>query len=278
MGLADDAHLVGGQPQDRSACEPHEGRRLIAPVTGDASLDGIPLADDAEGLDRIRSHAIPAELLGEHLVRALEDLLHLSPGEHPLEHHVVSAFLEEQGAPRFHRLPGIGHHLQRLVVHDDLLECVLGDVPTGGGDGRHRLANEAHLFRRQAVAAPALGRGGRREAPTERVFAADHGCHTRQRLRRADVDGRDARVGERTAENRAVQHAGQAQVVDERGATGEKLRILDPVHRLAHPAGRARGKVFQPLRDLDGHVLSREPPGRLLCLGLLHSTRLPSLL
>jgi len=207
-GVADETHLVGGDPQDRSATQGQQRRGLEGAATGHTLLHRVPLADDPEVLNGVGADAIPAEALREDVVRRLEGLIHLPPPEDPLQHDVRAALFVDERASRLHGLDGVDHGLQGLVVHVDELEGILGHVAAGGRHGRYRLSHVARLVRRHAVGAPALRHGGAREAPAEGVFRRDDGRHARQLLGLARVDAFDARMGEGAAQNRAVQHAG----------------------------------------------------------------------
>jgi hypothetical protein len=92
--------------------------------------------------------------------------------------------------------------------------------------------------------APACRNRLQGEGPAQRILAGHHRHHARHLLGRRHVDRDDAGVGVRTAQDRAVQHAGQGDVVDELRPAGEQLSILDALNLLADEPLRRRRQVF----------------------------------
>ncbi len=126
------------------------------------------------------------------------------------------------------------HRRQRIVLDDDALERVLGDVAADGGDGGDRFADEAHLVGRQTVRTPAVGHRRDRLASSARVLAGHDREHARQASRRRWCRSRRcarARAGCAGSRSGACR---EARVVDELGLAGEQLR--DP--RRARPPCR----------------------------------------
>ena len=68
----------------------------------------------------------------------------------------------------------------------------------------------------------------------------DQRVHAGERERGSRIDAREPGLGMGAAEHRRMQHAGQANVVDEARAAGQQPRVLAPLHRLADQS-RAHG-------------------------------------
>ena len=106
------------------------------------------------------------------------------------------------------------------------------------GTGLHCMAIEkAHYFAEPVAA------GG--VAPARDVRAGEHGHHAGQREGAARVDAHDPRVRVRAAQDRGVQHAGHAGVVDELGAPGDQRGILHAGQFASDPAALAGGNVVE---------------------------------
>ena len=88
----------------------------------------VPLADHAEGLERVGAEAVPAELLGDHVSGVFERRVDVAPGEDALEHHVGAVLVEHARAIGRERRVCVGDRGQRIVLDVDELERVLGDV------------------------------------------------------------------------------------------------------------------------------------------------------
>ena len=136
---------------------------------------------------------------------------------------------------------------QRLVLDVDELERVPGRVPVLGDDEGHLLALEADLVGGQHR----LHVVGQRRHPGQAALgehrAGDDQLHLRVRLGGADVHAHDPPVGDRRAEDRQVQHAGQLDVVDEAALAADEPRVL----LAQHPAVAHRLAVV--VDELGGH-------------------------
>ena len=148
------------------------------------------------------------------------------------------------GLSGLQRRARVAHDRQRLVLDIDQLQRVLGEIAALRRDRRDRLADEAHLLRREAVHAPLLRHRRRRLAPAHRVLACHDRDDARRALGRARVERCDLRVRERAAQDRAVQHARERQVIDELRPSCHELPVLDARHGLADVARRARRQPF----------------------------------
>ncbi len=134
------------------------------------------------------------------------------------------------------------HGLQRLVLDPHRLAGSGCSLLVDGGDRRHRVAHVAHLLRLQR----ALVLGDREDAEADgQVLAGDHGLDARDPSRRAGVDRQDAGVRVRAAQDLAVQHSRQRDVVRVDGGAdqlGRRIGLgerppddVQPAHRLAVP-------------------------------------------
>ena len=106
---------------------------------------------------------------------------------------------------------GVDHVGQRVVVHGDRPEGVLGHVPVGGHHRDHRLPLEqrpvpGHRVERHCrdVGEGAEHRDGL--GPAQDLLAQHDRVHPREPGRLADVDLRDARVRIRAPPHRHVEH------------------------------------------------------------------------
>jgi hypothetical protein len=59
----------------------------------------------------------------------------------------------------------------------------------------------------------------------------------------------------RAVQNRAVEHAGQRNVIDEFRAARDELRVFDALHRLANPFRLGDRQIVYRLRELECHQL-----------------------
>src|SRR5581483_8887993 len=103
----------------------------------------------------------------------------------------------------------------------------------GHHDG-DRVTDEADLVGGERVELADLAPGGHRDgdhrAHALDVLARVDADDTRGAPGRGGVDARDARVGERAAQERGVEHVGQPHVVDVAAAPGEDAAVLDAGH------------------------------------------------
>ena len=166
--------------------------------------------------------------------------------------------------------------LERIVLHDDQLDGVLGRVPALGDHGRDRFPNVAYLAERQARPLTLLEDGGWKDLGTEgqphplqrtrHVLAREHTTHARQAERCARIDLADPGVRMRASHEGDVQRAGQADVVDVGRSAAKKARILYPPngsadelhqrHRPSPSGARAADTSERPLRPKNFRVAS----------------------
>jgi hypothetical protein len=129
---------------------------------------------------------------------------------------------------------------ERLVLDVDEIEGALGGGFVGGNDRGHRIADEAHEIRAERVFVVADGQHAVRDR--ERG-AGEHEVHARLGLGARRVDADDACVGMRRAEQLAVQHPREQQVVGESRLAGHFRAGVHPPPRRADdaPAGSHEG-------------------------------------
>jgi hypothetical protein len=134
-----------------------------------------------------------------------------------------------------------------VVVDDDFDEvgAVLGDVAVLGDDDRDGIADEAHvgIGERPQRRAGCVEQDRRLHRADVRVQLrrGEHRNHTGDRARRAGVDTRDPAARDIAAHERAVEQAGDDDVVDVTPPAGEQPRVLAPADRLADEAPGGRG-------------------------------------
>ena len=146
------------------------------------------------------------------------------------------------------RLLRSGDRLQGLVVDDDQLGCVLGDVLGLGDNARDLLSLETDLVGREHR----LRVTGQRRHPGELVLreqiAGDDGDDSRNRHRGARVDAFDACMRVWAAHDDHVEHARKHDVIDVVTLAVDETRVLfagerdaDATHRLTSGFGCRSG-------------------------------------
>ena len=141
-----------------------------------------------------------------------------------------------RGSALRERLGRVHDHRQRLVVDDDRLAGVLGDVGVVGDDRGDLLALEAHLVGGQHRLRVVAQGGHPREVAGRHHLAGEHQPDARDVPGLAGVDGADPGVGDRAAQDLHVQHAGQHDVVDVVAPAPDEAVVLDASATGAHPA------------------------------------------
>jgi hypothetical protein len=226
----DDPDLVLGDAGDKRVEGAVCVRRLGGLVQRELAVDRVVVGDRAAGLHRRRVRARIHHVLGGDHVRAREDRLGRLPvAGLPVEDVVVGPALDlvaHQRRVRVERPAGLDHRRQHLVVDVDQLERVARGVPVVGDDKGDLLALEAHLVGGEHR----LHVRGQRRRPGEverlEVLAGDDRVHLRVRERLGGVDRHQAGVRHRRAQDRAVQHAGQHDVVEVVALAADEARVL----------------------------------------------------
>ena len=209
------------------------------------------MGHDAAGLHRVGHQALVEHALRDHHFglrkRAIDGaVVHLAVGRHagPARDQrygqVVGERLVDHDRLAGHRQLGIDHHRQRIVVDDDRVGRVTGDIAIGGHHHRHRLAGVTHdVDGHGAVIGRGEGRADRhRREQLGDLRAGEDRLDTLHRLGGAGVDRRDAAVGDVAALEGQVLHAGDLQVVDVGASTLDEARILAALDALADELGQ----------------------------------------
>ncbi len=188
--VAEAAAQVGGDDPDHVLGElGHQGdggaddvRRLGGQVDRQLAGGGVVVADDRHVLDRAR--------VGAGVVDVLRDDLQAGVGEHPLGVLLVThlpgvadvvglAVLvvpDDRGAGG-QRLLGVDDRRQRVVLDDDRLDGVLGDVGVVGDDAGDLLALETDLVGRQHGLGVVRQGGHPRQVVLGGHLTGDHQVH-----------------------------------------------------------------------------------------------------
>ena len=164
-------------------------------------------------------------------------------------HGVGAHFFVQQRGVALHRRADIHHRRQRFVVNLDEGQGFFGGVGVDGGHCCHRVALEQRLVAGQhmvggvlqpgVVAAQFLfGEGGERQ-----IFGGDHRLHAGMGGGFGGVDGLDAGVGIRAAENFGVEQSVQLHI----------RAVLRPPGHLVHAVGTHRALPDDIVFDFRKH-------------------------
>ena len=237
----DHPDLVLAQSAHARREEPHDVRVLRRVPERQLPGRGGVAGQRRPRLDRVRDQPLLDDAVGEDDLGLLEGGVDVATGHRPVERLVTRDLVVELGCPVLGRLLGVDHRRERLVVHLDQLERVLGSIPVLGHQHRDDVTHVAHHVLREAVIGGHLqirvgeqpGAGGWLQRALGIGVGVD-GDDPGGGRRLGGVDRRDFRVGVRTAEHDGVHHAWQCQVVGVGGGAGDEPRVL--------PAADARTK------------------------------------
>ena len=221
----------------RCAC----GAWLVDPH-GQLAGDRVEVGDRAAGFQRRRVRARVDQVRADHHVGGGEDrvggrLVARAPVEDVV---AVRQVLPDHRRARFEGGRRVGQGRQRLVVDRDQLQRIPGRVPVRGHHEGDLLALETHLVGGQHGLHVTEQRGHPRQVPFGQISAGQHRGHGRVGAGRAGVDRDDPGVRERAAQDRAVQHAGPRDVVDERALAPDEPGVLLARDRPVSVAHRRR--------------------------------------
>ena len=229
--LAADPDHVLGEPGHVRVHRAVGVRRLVAVV--DVELTGlrVEVRDHAAGLERRRVAARVDDVALHDRVGLREGaiggvLIARLPGGAREVVDLAGLVVADQRRVIVERLAGVHHGRQRLVLHVDQRERIVGGVLVGGDHERHLLALEAHLVARQHGLGVVGDRGHPGQPERLEVLGGDHGGHVGMRQRPRGVDRDDLRVGVRAAQQRAVDHARQPDVVEVGALAADEARVL----------------------------------------------------
>ena len=234
--LGDHAELVGADTHRGRHHDHGEPGELV--VRRDRPLPGPPveLDEGAVELERRRVEAVEMELGDRNDVVGLcEGGVDVAPLPDARVGQVPAGFLVEHGRAVLERLPRVHHDLERVVVDDDELGGVSGELARLGNDGRDGLADVAHLADRERVVLHASARLGgdleERIGEDRDLVAGQRPVDAGQLECGADVDGLDPRVRVRRAHEVEVAHPVPLDVVEE-----DALPLDEPPVLLARDA------------------------------------------
>ena len=236
----DDPQLVLRHREHPGQQRPDQVRNLGRGPQRQRLFAGVIRRDHAARLDRHRRQPLVVEAVGNDPVGVLERGVDVAAAGDGVG--VGDVRIERTGVGQrragFHRLFGVGHGGQRIVVDVDRVDRIARDVRIGRDHDRHGVADEVDAVARQDGVLGRLeigNRGGARHqaARSVDVGAGQDGDDARDRARGGDVDASDARVRVRAAQDGRMEHPGQAQVVDVGRQPLDQARILDPLHRPA---------------------------------------------
>ena len=223
-----DADLVLGYPAHQREHGAVGVRRLAGRPQGELAADRLEVGHRAARLKRRGVRARVHHVAADHHVRRGEHRVggRLVPGR-PVEDTVAARqVLADQGRTGVERRRRVDQRWQRLVVDGDQLQGVPRRVPVGRHHEGDLLSLEAHLVGGEHRLGVAEHRGHPRQAALGQVRAGEHGHHGRVGERGARVDRGDPCVGEGAAQDGAVQHAGQRDIVDVPAKPPDEPRVL----------------------------------------------------
>ena len=219
MSGAADADHVLGEPGDVRVDRAVGVRRLVAVV--DVELAGlrVEVGDDPARLERRRVAARVDDVarddrvgLGERPVGRL--LVAGLPGRAREVVALTGLVVADQRRVGVERLARVDDRRQRLVLDVDQLQRVVRRVLVGRDHERDLLALEAHLVAREHGLRVVGDRGHPGQAERLEILGRDDGRDVRVGERLRGVDRDDAGVRVRAAQDRAVHHPGQPDVVE----------------------------------------------------------------
>ncbi len=138
------------------------------------------------------------------------------------------------------RLARVHDHGERVVVHVDQIEGVLGDVGALGDDHRDRVSDMTDFvggYRVVGRGLTSLGGEPARESPDstiDQVLAGVDRDDAFQRLGLSRVDSLDGRVGEGAPLDPDVDHSRKGEVGHVLAVTLEEAWVFDALDRRAH--------------------------------------------
>jgi len=241
VGLQE-VHGVLGQPRvlgDDAAVDVRDLRH--APHAEHAAA-GIPLGQGAARLQRHPRVTLDVEGFAQDEIGLAQRPIDVAALDPVRGDRVRTLRLEEPRGPGLGAPTRVHQYRERLVVHPDGGERVLGAIAVVGHDGGDRFAHVADLvvgergLQKAAHLAPlgqAHGDGARQRG---HVGEGDDVDHARAGPGGGHVDRGDARVGVRAAHHREVQRVGTAHVGDEGAAAPQQALVLAPLQALAHVA------------------------------------------
>ncbi len=233
----DDADAGGRELEHLRQRAVHVVRCLGAAPQGELAVGG-PLRHGRMLLHRQVGVALVEEQILAHQVGPREARLHVAELEvNEFVEVAAVAVIVDAGLGVGDGVLGVGDGAQRLVLDGNEVERRGCDVFVDGRHGRHRIADESDLVRRERVLV--LAHREDTEGDGE-VLPRQHGFHAREARRLGRVDAQDLRVRMRAAQQFGVEHPGEKQVVGEDGGARDLGGRVDLAERLADDTTEGR--------------------------------------
>ena len=235
------AHVVADDPELRlrdteraSHEQPDEVGHLRRGPEGASVVVRDVVGDATAGLHRGRKNSLLTDALLEDNLSLREHRIDVAAGECCVPADVVRAVALHQRAPRHHGLFDVHHRGKRLVVDNNQLGGIVGQVPIIGDHHRDRLpgirgllgCDRELLGHLLLVGDKRVGDRKRPEDDALEVGGGEDRDHPLRRQRCRGVDGADPGVCVRAAHHRHVRHVHQVDVVDVVAVPGDQLRVL----------------------------------------------------
>ena len=172
------------------------------------------LGDRRARLHRVGDQPLQVDRVLDDHVRLLERLVDLSARHRPLERDVVRHVVVYLWCAVHGGCLRVDSRVERLVVHVDVFERVLGLIAVLGHHNRYRVAHipdlvlrDGRMVRHDQVGVWYVPRAGNRVQMPLDVRAGVDRDNAGLARRSAGVDTRDVGMSVRTPENRGVHHA-----------------------------------------------------------------------
>ncbi len=224
----DDAHLRLGQPEVPRQYPLRHVRHLRRLPDRELALGGIEIGEERPRLQRDGGMPRSAKRRLDHAVGPRESGVHAAGIHHALEAQVAAELRMDNRRGGVESGLDIRYGGQFLPLDGEPLNGIFRLRAGVRGHGGHRLALPAGHVDRQRVLRGGAHAGDVREyahvrlAQRGHVPAGDHARDAGRGRRCGDVDARDARVGMGAPQERRVQHARQADVIDVLAAPGKQ--------------------------------------------------------
>ncbi|MHC2348643.1 hypothetical protein ACVMIL_009853 [Bradyrhizobium barranii subsp. barranii] len=233
--------------------------RLRRVMHGECAGGGIVVRNDGARLQRHRGVAAEGELFFHHVRGMRKGVVNGAIVELGPETGVIDTAGIDQRATNLSCTVDIDDDGEVLVIDLDQLQRIFRNRPALGDDGHHSLPGPDHAVERQwqlrsrRHALEVIERAGPGRADLCEILAGGNEMHAFERARLLGIDGDDLRVRMRTAQERSVEHARQAEVADIASAAGEQPLGVRARHGAADigiravERGQRRAHVAPPL-------------------------------
>jgi hypothetical protein len=233
---SDHPHLVFGEPQ-----RPHQHRlgamgHLGAVPHRERRLGGIEPGHHRTRLDRVAAAFVEMEPLGNAMGRAGKGGVDVAVPNRGAGDEIVRAIEPRPRRACRNCREGIDHRRHRVDVELDQARGILRDAAAHRHHHRHGFAHMADLALGKPcgidIEADRRRRQRQRNAiaghQRPQVGIGEHRVDAGERPRRGSVDAPQQAVGDRTAREGGVEHAGNGDIVDETPGAAQQLVILQP--------------------------------------------------